>query len=84
MTREEQQEPLHVRSHLGEMSARPAPLWVWPIRAKGSGGTGGGAECKSEESLEEGKGGDLLTHHQVNTLGLGAEMRWRGDAGLDL
>lgn len=31
MTREKQQEPLHVHSHLGEMSAWPAWLWVGPL-----------------------------------------------------
>lgn len=79
MTHEKQQEPLHVHSHLGEMSAWPAWLLGWPTMAKAGQRRGG---LNASQSIEAGKGGDLLTRHQVNTFGLGAEMRWRGDARL--
>lgn len=72
-----------------ERGCLPCLARVWPIRVK-AGQRGGELNGRSEESTEAGKRGDLLTHHQDNTFEagsweeMGAERRWRGDAGLEL
>lgn len=61
-------------------SPRPPPhgresTWFGPLQGK-SWATKSRTERKSEESIEAGKGGDLLTRHQLNAFRLETERRY--------